>query len=260
MRAIAATNLHLRANHIFVSSDDLKETGYTYVLPKNVLKKFIRIADLRTQIAGYLYGVSPPDNPQVKEIRAIVLPPQLGTHQGVTLPIQPPRHEYLGGLEPLGWIHTQPTELPHMAPQDLIMHAGIMAENTEWDGEKTIAISCSFTPGSVSLTAYKLTPAGFEWGRKNKDAGPEAPNYLPAYFEKVQMLLSDRFLGFFMTPDSGSWNYNFMGVRHAVTMKYGLRLANPKEFYDESHRPAHFLQFTAMEEGEAGEDREDAFA
>lgn len=25
------------------------------------------------------------------------------------------------------------------------------------------------------------------------------------------MLLSDRFLGFFMVPAQGSWNYNFMG-------------------------------------------------
>ncbi|KAF9617880.1 hypothetical protein IFM89_039099 [Coptis chinensis] len=30
---------------------------------------------LRTQIAGYLYGISPPDNPQVKEIRCIAMPP-----------------------------------------------------------------------------------------------------------------------------------------------------------------------------------------
>ena len=33
------------------------------------------------QIAGYLYGVSPTDNPQVKEIHCIVLVPQWGTHQ-----------------------------------------------------------------------------------------------------------------------------------------------------------------------------------
>ena len=64
----------------------IKETGYTYILPKNVLKKFITVADLRTQIAGYMYGVSPPDNPQVKEIRCIVMPPQWGNHgQGLTL-------------------------------------------------------------------------------------------------------------------------------------------------------------------------------
>lgn len=34
-------------------------------MPKNLLKKFICIADLRTQISGFMYGVSPPDNPQV---------------------------------------------------------------------------------------------------------------------------------------------------------------------------------------------------
>ena len=28
-----------------------------------------KLQDLRTQIAAYLYGISPPDNPQVKEIR-----------------------------------------------------------------------------------------------------------------------------------------------------------------------------------------------
>ena len=50
VRAISATNLHLRTNHIYVSSDDIKETGFTYILPKNVLKKFIVIADLRTQV------------------------------------------------------------------------------------------------------------------------------------------------------------------------------------------------------------------
>ena len=47
------------------------------------------------QISGYLYGVSPPDNPQVKEIRCIVMPPQWGTHQTVHLPNILPEHEYL---------------------------------------------------------------------------------------------------------------------------------------------------------------------
>lgn len=72
-------------------------------------------------------------------------------------------------------------------------------------------IHFSFTPGSCSLTAYKLTPSGFEWGRNNKDTGNNPRGYLPSHYEKVQMLLSDRFLGFFMVPVQGSWNYNFMG-------------------------------------------------
>ena len=233
IRAISATNLHLRTNHIYVSSDDIKETGFTYILPKNVLKKFVTISDLRAQIAGYLYGISPADNPQVKEIRCIVMPPQWGTHQSIHLPGMLPQHEYLKDLEPLGWMHTQPNELPQLSPQDITTHAKVMADNAAWDGEKTVIITCSFTPGSCSLMAYKLTPSGFEWGKQNTDRGNNPKGYLPSHYERVQMLLSDQFLGFFMVPTQGSWNYNFMGVRHDPNMKYDLHLANPKEFYHE---------------------------
>lgn len=54
VRAISATNLHLRTQHIYVNADDVKDTGYTYILPKNLLKKFIVISDLRTQVRNFL--------------------------------------------------------------------------------------------------------------------------------------------------------------------------------------------------------------
>jgi len=265
VRAISATNLHLRTNHIYVASDDIDEGGLTYVLPKNVLKKFIVISDLRTQICGYLYGISPPDNPQVKEIRCIVMPPQWGTHQTVNLPNMLPEHQYLKGLEPLGWVHTQPNELPQLSPQDVVTHAKIMADNKSWDPEVAITITCSFTPGSCSLTAYMLTTSGLEWGRANKDNGANNPHgYSPTHYKKVQILLSDRFYGFYMVPDAGSWNYNFAGMKHSVNMKYGLKLENPREYYHEVHRPGHFLKFATLEESgelthEDTTDREDFF-
>ena len=263
IRAISATNLHLRTNHIYVSSEEISDSGYTYVLPKNILSKFITISDLRTQVAGYMYGVSPPDNSQVKEVRCIVLVPQVGNHQSVTLPRRLPEHEFLADLEPLGWLHTQPTELPQLPAQDVIMHSRIMADNQSWDGEKAVVVTCSFTPGSCSLTAYKLTPQGFEWGRQNRDAGQGAQGYSPAHYERVQMLLSDKFLGFFMVPDDDVWNYNFMGVKHSMGMEYNVGLGVPKEFYHELHRPAHFLTFTNMEEvtdSAADADVDDLFA
>uniref|UniRef100_A0A0D9WMB2 MPN domain-containing protein n=1 Tax=Leersia perrieri TaxID=77586 RepID=A0A0D9WMB2_9ORYZ len=290
VRAISATNLYLRVNHIYVNSDDIKETGYTYIMPKNILKKFICIADLRTQIAGFLYGLSPQDNPQVKEIRCIAIPPQHGTHQMVTLPSNLPEHEFLNDLEPLGWMHTQPNEAPQLSPQDLTSHAKILENNKQWDGEKCIILTCSFTPGSCSLTAYKLTPSGYEWGRSNKDTGSNPHGYLPTHYEKVQMLLSDRFLGFYMVwtefyafsgftlensskprayiffclhqvPDNVPWNYNFMGVKHDPLMKYNMKLGTPRDYYHEDHRPTHFLEFSNIDEGEVAEgDREDTFS
>lgn len=54
---------------------------------------------------------------QVKEVRCVVMPPQWGNHQQVHLPAGLPEHDYLRDLEPLGWLHTQPNELPQMAPQ-----------------------------------------------------------------------------------------------------------------------------------------------
>ena len=86
--------------------------------------------------------------------------------------------------------------------QDLTSHAKILENNKQWDGEKCIILTCSFTPGSCSLTAYKLTPSGYEWGRVNKDTGSNPHGYLPTHYEKVQMLLSDRFLGFYMVRTS----------------------------------------------------------
>ena len=66
-------------------------------------------------------------------------------------------------------------------------------------------------------------------------------------------------MGFYMVPDLGSWNYNFQGVKHSAGMKYGLQLANPKEFYHEAHRPNHFLDFSTLEEVPVEADREDLF-
>jgi len=250
VRAISCSNLHLRVNHIYVNSEDLHfDTGYTYILPKNVLKKFIMISDLRTQVMGFMYGVSPPDHSQVKEIRCIVMPPQWGNHQQVNVPQQLPDHDYLDDLEPLGWLHTQPNETGGLSEKDIQMHSGILERQESWDGERCIVVTCSFTPGSVSLTAYKLTPQGYEWGRgQNKDGGRggggSGGEPQPGSFEKVQMLLSDRFMGYFMVPEIGSWNYNFMGVKASPNMSWNIKLDNPKEFYNPLHRPTHFLEFS----------------
>ena len=47
-------------------------------------------------------------------------------------------------------------------------HAKMLEAHKSWDGERCIVITASFTPGSCSLTAYKLTPSGYEWGRASK--------------------------------------------------------------------------------------------
>ena len=250
IKAISASNLYLRTEHIFVNSENINENGLTYVLPKNLLKKFITIADLRTQICGFIYGTSPKDDPLVKEIHCIVLVPQTGTHMNVNIPNQPPEHPYLKEFEPLGWIHTQPVETGQMSPYDVQLQAKLLTERNIWDIETSIVLTCSFTQGSCTLCGYKITPLGLDWGRSNKEISTNPIGYSNMCYEKVQLLLSEKFMGFFMVPDTEVWNYNFIGVEPTHNMNYSLTLANPKDFYNEIHRPSHFVNLNKNFEDE----------
>lgn len=132
----------------------------------------------------------------------------LTTHLGTA---RRPSSSPAGGLEP---------------PWEKCGGAGIAGQGPEWWLEFSLCLhpSSSFTPGSCTLTAYKLTPSGYEWGRQNTDKGNNPKGYLPSHYERVQMLLSDRFLGFFMVPAQSSWNYNFMG-KWGSTGKWGCSWA-----------------------------------
>lgn len=226
-RAIATSNLRTRANNIYISSDDIREDGhFTYIMPKNILKRFITIADLRVQVAGYLYGSSPPDNDQVKEIRTIVMIPQVGNTRDIQLPHQLPQHPNLEKLEPLGLIHTVSGNEPsYMTAADTTQHARLMGAHPIWD-KKTVTMTVSFTPGSVSLASWALTPAGYKWGSENRDLSSEQPQgFSPTSMsEKCQLLLSDKIRGYFLVPEGNLWNYSFMGSSFGTVEKKSVHV------------------------------------
>lgn len=254
-RALLAGSLHQRTRNVYVTGADLEDEGTTYVLPNNILRKFVAASDLRTQIAGFLYGSSPEGSTTIKDVQYIAMPPQTGTHQNVTLPEQLPRPDPLTeGLELLGWIHTQPAEAPFLSSFDVVTHAKLMESHGSSFPRDPVVVTCSFAPGSVSLSAYTVTDEGIKWGRANRDKGGQDPTGFsgPAMCAKAQVHLSDAFRGAFLLPAEGVWNYNFMGTRFAPGEPYGLRLGNPEPFYHASHRPTHFLQFTQAAGGKSG--------
>jgi pre-mRNA-processing factor 8 len=261
-RAIATSNLRTRANNIYVSPVDNDTDEITYVMPSNILKRFIQIADLRVQVAGYLYGSSPPDNDQVKEIKCIVMIPQIGGLRNVQLPQQLPQHEYLKDMEPLGVIHTMSgNETPYMSAMDVTDHARLLDAHPEWDKRNTLTVTVSFTPGSASLSAWALTPQGYKWGAENRDVGSDQPQgFTTSMGDKKKLLLSPRFKGFFLVPDDGRWNYSFMGSAFGGMEKkpVHVKLDTPEPFYSASHRPIHFSSFNELED--IWVDRTDNFA
>lgn len=262
-RAIATSNLRTRSNNLYVSPVDSDNDDITYIMPSNILKKFITIADLRVQVAGYLYGASAPDtDDKVKEIRCIVMVPQVGGLRNVTLPQQLPSHEYLGNMEPLGVIHTiAGNELPYMSAADVTEHARLLDQHSSISKTASITVDVFFTPGSVSLSAWSLTPDGFAWGAENKDLGSDQPQgFVTTMGVKKQLLLSPKYKGFFLVPENGKWNYSFMGAGFdaLVKKKVDVKLDTPLAFYADVHRPLHFQNFAELEE--VGVDRDDQFA
>jgi len=230
-RAVSAGNLALRVKQL--TATPCLEGDNTYVLPLNLVRKFITISDLRVQIGGLLYGVSLAEDPRIKEVRVIVLPPQMGSSQCVQLPEPLPEHDLLEGLEPLGWIHTQPTELHRLTTRDAYLHAHMLDLHGEWDGKKTAVITCSFIPGSVSVAGYNLTKEGYEWGRACKDQGASDLGFDEnTMFHGCPVIFSNKFLGSFLVPAENSWNYNFRGTQFRVTESYDVTPDVPKEYYD----------------------------
>jgi pre-mRNA-processing factor 8 len=135
-----------------------------------------------------------------------------------------------------------------------------MSQFPSWD-RKTITLTVSFTPGSVSLSSFSLTPEGYKWGATNKDTQSDSPaGFTTAFGVKTQLLLSDKIRGYFLVPESGIWNYHFMGPSFASVEKRAvwLKVDQPKRFYDELHRREHFGSWGELED--VWVDREDAFA
>ncbi|OVF08136.1 putative U4/U6-U5 snRNP complex subunit [Clavispora lusitaniae] len=264
-RAIAANNLHLRTKNIFVSSEDfVDDDSITYIMPRNILKKFVQISDVRTQIGAYIYGTSPEDNIQIKEVKAIVLVPQLGNSHSIQFPsklFNKSNNEYLSNLELLGWIHTQNNDLNMLSPIDVTTMSNFHKNNEDLWNRNLVGMTVSFTPGSVTLAAYSLNDEGYQWGYTNKDMISNAPQgFSPTFSKKEQLILSDKIVGTFLVPDDGLWNYSFIGPVWDPNGSFDLKIDIPISFYDQSHRPLHFTTFSEIEGNELEATQEDNFA
>ncbi|KAF7881620.1 uncharacterized protein EAF02_006308 [Botrytis sinoallii] len=154
-------------------------------------------------------------------------------------------------MEPLGIIHTvSGNEPPYMTAMDVTQHARLMNAHKSWD-KKTVTMTVSFTPGSVSLASWALTPHGYKWGAENKDLGSDQPQGFSTNMgEKCQLLLSDKIRGYFLVPETNSWNYSFMGSAFGSLEKKPIhvKIDTPTPFYNDLHRPLHFQNFAELED------------
>ena len=193
-----------------VLSDDIEETDYRYISFQELAEEVCRHFGLScSNNRLYVRHQSTRTIAQVKDMCCIVM--QWETHCLYTSLI--PSAECLN---------------PHAAQQVATTLAAV--HNAKADSEKTVIIKCSF----VLVDGLQSDAQCFRVEQAEN-------GYIPSHCDRIHMLLSDKFLDFFMVLCQCSWNYNFMGVRHDTNMKLKFHLANPFQFYHKVHTDCRIL-------------------
>jgi pre-mRNA-processing factor 8 len=254
-RAVGAASLLARSQKIFAATPTDAQrhgtpSGDVIVLPKNVLQRFLRAADLRISVAGLLYGSALPDELGVKEVRCIMLPPQQGTTESVALSTKLPSHAALvdHGLELVGWIRTQSGE-PRLTTVDLALQGRLLAENEAVNPTSLAMLVAGIGSTDTSVVAYSVTDDGTSWGMANRELTTMPQPVADSHVQPCSCRVTDRMDGFFLVPTQGSWNYFFRGQQQ-WSRAYAVQPEVPLDFYHSSHRPGHFKSFTRLGQAE----------
>ena len=277
VRAMSSTLLPLRSQTMYITPldklgarTDTDSFNGDYVMANNILKKFVCISDLQTQVIGLIYGktidiskINKKHNLQrhiVKEVRCIVMVPQTGSLSSVSFHKSLPRVPELRDeeLEFFGIIRTQQGDGPPTT-EDLL-HSAELMERNKLRRRNFVLMTLAYPSGMCSLTAYGVRKSGVEFAKEqqrqeNEENEPSAEE-ITGMFEKKSVMLTAKFMGFFMVPSDHVWNYNFIGIKLDASSapKTTYMIANPKKFYDQKHRAAHFILFNKNKDGVRKED------
>ena len=249
-RALAASSLHLRMKNIRFPDSVRVDSSIPAlpggqarcILPVNLLKRFVRVADVRTHIAALAFGTLASDG--TRQVKCLLIPPQCGTHECALLPTVVPDHDLLRSLVPLGIVHTQQDSNDSRRSEELYARElQRLTEANAWErhGRSTGVISVTFAPGSISISAVAFVAL---------DGEPSATGQRGQCRQAMAISLKLDALGFFLMPRGRPWNYNFSPGQHSVAMEYAVQMANPRSFYDEVHRAGHFRDFSNAGEAE----------
>ncbi|KAL0224761.1 hypothetical protein RCL1_002673 [Eukaryota sp. TZLM3-RCL] len=253
-RALASSLLSARLSSLFVTAPSMVAELPQYVIPENLIKNFVSICDVRSQVGGFVYGILDPSNPNTFQVRVIVIPFQYSDHQSITLPIGEPTHPSLENLVPLGWIHSVTYPLKGLSPLAGVLHSKLLSAHRSW-GPQAGVFEVVLGAGSVTLSCYHLTSSGLDWSTPlierdasyilNHAASSTSP-WAVEHFVSGSISLTHSFKGFFLVPleSDGLWNLNFLvGRREALTSmsEFPVVCGIPLGFFDPRHRPTHFL-------------------
>jgi pre-mRNA-processing factor 8 len=243
-RALQASAMHLRTARFQVPPENIvdREGVRTIVLPLNLLKIFVDISDPYVQVCGILFGKD--EGEAAIEVHAILVPPQSGSYERVDFAVQLPDHTSLRDLRPIGWIHTTALDESLMTPIDGITATVLCQANEDKINPMEFAsVVLSYPPGACSIRGFRLNPTGLEWGTAHAETRDRPIGFQDDFFFALPLIITEVYNGWFLIPSTVDWNLNFQSMKLTDIDAYEVDLGKPLRFYDQRHRPNHFLQF-----------------
>jgi pre-mRNA-processing factor 8 len=156
-------------------------------------------------------------------------------------------------------VHTSALDEKMISPQYAISLASVFDVNSLQKRFGDVVVS--YVPGACSIRNFELSPQGVEWGLQNKDTKDRNVGWDDEFGKDAPILISEVYQGFWMIPVGVEWNLNFRSLQVDELSSVDVELGVPRPFYDQRHRPNHFLHFVeALQNEEQGAvDSEDRF-
>jgi pre-mRNA-processing factor 8 len=131
-----------------------------------------------------------------------------------------------------------------MSPTEAITTARLVEANQDAIERFQFAtIVMTYPPGACTLRAFQLHPQGIHWAAENRETRDRPIGFLDEFFYRIPIIITEVYNGWTMIPTDGEWNLNFRAMKLADMTDYTIDLGKPLRFYDQRHRPNHFLQF-----------------
>jgi len=211
-----------------------------YILSLNLIKKILEVTDLNTGLFGLLYGLGSKSNQGIKKIMSFVIPKQIGIKTLHEKDISIIGANLLAELNLLGWINTTKKINKENLKQYLVFHSKILCSQKGWKTAEIIFIIFEISVSSCLISGFRLNVVGFERIVDNNFKILQDTD-IKKYYESIRIIITKKYECYYVIPENGIWNYYFMKDLWILIKKNTYKIGNPLGYYNEFHRPFHFI-------------------
>nr|UXY87508.1 splicing factor Prp8 [Cryptomonas sp.] len=221
IRSIATEKRNLFLRNLNVEFCISQSVNVIYIVPRNIVKYFLNISDPMFRIIGLMFGFLKERKKVLIELRVLLFPPQLYSYKLMLFQTKIDMEGILLKLKFTGFMQSMERE-----KITITLIREILSNFHESSFIKNNKDSLAFI--SINLCKYDCEILGIRI--KYTEHKEENPVH-----EKIQIYLTDRFLGFFLVPKNKKWNYFFKSSLYNSFEKSEYTLDLPLSFFDYIH-------------------------